>query len=76
MWRLYLIEQIQLAVKFVQSSYVPQICWSMVRNGIALAMDVGAHRRKVYDAKPSVDEELWKRAFWYVVAVVLRYAVT
>lgn len=40
----------------------------MVSNGIRLALDVGAHRRKVYDAKPTIQSELWKRAFWYVVA--------
>ncbi|ETW80752.1 hypothetical protein HETIRDRAFT_246745, partial [Heterobasidion irregulare TC 32-1] len=30
--------------------------------------DVGAHRRKVYGDRPSVEEELWKRAWWYLVA--------
>lgn len=28
-------------------------------------MDVGAHRRKVYRTKPTIEDELWKRAFWY-----------
>ncbi|THH02715.1 hypothetical protein EW145_g6716 [Phellinidium pouzarii] len=28
-------------------------------------MDVGAHRKRVYDTKPSVDNELWKRAFCF-----------
>lgn len=38
----------------------------MVGHGIRLALDVGAHRRKVYDSKPTIENELWKRAFWYV----------
>lgn len=54
----------QLAVTFVQNSSVPQACWNMIRNGIGLAMDVGAHRRKVYRTKPTIEDELWKRAFW------------
>lgn len=32
--------------------------------GVRLAQDVGAHRRKVYNAPLSVESELWKRAFW------------
>ena len=32
---------------------------------IRVAQDVGAHRRKVYNPIPSVESELWKRAFWY-----------
>jgi len=27
--------------------------------------DVGAHRRKVYGSDLTVEDELWKRAFWY-----------
>jgi hypothetical protein len=37
----------------------------MIGIGIRLAQDVGAHRRKVYQSKPSLHDELWKRAFWY-----------
>jgi hypothetical protein len=44
----------------------PQACWTIVGIGIRLAQDVGAHRRKAYGHKPTVEEELWKRAFWYV----------
>ena len=35
--------------------------------GIRMAQDIGAHRRKVYSAGPSVESELWKRAFWSVI---------
>jgi hypothetical protein len=38
----------------------------MVGIGIRLAQDVGAHRRKIYNRKPTVEDELWKRAFWWV----------
>jgi hypothetical protein len=36
----------------------------MVGMGIRLAQDVGAHRRKAYHPKWSVEDELMKRAFW------------
>lgn len=29
-----------------------------------MAQDVGAHRKKTYTSKKTVEEELWKRAFW------------
>lgn len=39
----------------------------MVGIGIRLAQDVGAHRRKANTHKLSVEDELWKRAFWSVL---------
>ncbi|KAJ4498061.1 fungal-specific transcription factor domain-containing protein [Lentinula lateritia] len=40
---------------------------TMVTVGIRKAQDVGAHRKAVYERFPTVDEELWKRAFWLLV---------
>ena len=37
----------------------------MVGIGIRLAQEVGAHRRKARDHVMTVEDELWKRAFWY-----------
>ena len=34
-----------------------------------MAQDVGAHRKKVYSVAPTVEEELWRRAFWVLVAM-------
>ena len=41
----------------------------MCGTAIRLAQDVGAHKRKSYEAKPTPEDELWKRAFWYEKAV-------
>jgi hypothetical protein len=30
-----------------------------------MAQDLGIHRKVVYSSKPNVQEEQWKRAFWY-----------
>lgn len=54
----------QLSVLYLQGTSAPQACWTIVGIGIRLAQDVGAHRRKSYDGKLSVEGELWKRAFW------------
>lgn len=45
---------------------MPQACWLIVGIGIRMAIDVGAHRRKVYGKVSSVEAELWRRAFWSV----------
>lgn len=50
---------------FLHGSSTPQASWIIIGVGIRLAQDVGAHRRKVYNqAKRTVEDELWKRAFW------------
>jgi hypothetical protein len=43
-----------------------QSAWSVVGVGIRLALDVGAHRNKMYSETPTVHDELWRRAFWYI----------
>ncbi len=53
---------------FVHGSSTPQLAWDFVGIGIRYAQDMGAHRKKVYNAVPSVEEELLKRAFWFVYA--------
>ncbi|KAF8557065.1 hypothetical protein OG21DRAFT_1435731 [Imleria badia] len=56
-----------LSVLFLHGTSAPQACWTIVGIGIRLAQDVGAHRRKSYNEAPSVEGELWKRAFWVLV---------
>ncbi|KAF8158690.1 hypothetical protein K438DRAFT_1777030 [Mycena galopus ATCC 62051] len=43
----------------------PSACWTLIGIGLRLAQDVGTHRRK--DGPPTVESELWKRAFWALV---------
>ncbi|KAF8992800.1 fungal-specific transcription factor domain-containing protein [Cyathus striatus] len=57
-----------LAVEFLSRCSEPQILWVLVGFGIRLAQDVGAHRRRVPLERLTVEEELWKRAFWVLVA--------
>ena len=55
---------------FLHGSSTPQSSWTIIGTGIRLAQDVGAHRRKVYNHnKRTVEDELWKRAFWVLVCL-------
>ncbi|KAJ8522471.1 hypothetical protein ONZ45_g984 [Pleurotus djamor] len=64
---LYELQFYTLAVLYYQGSSNPQGCWVMVGLGVRYAQEVGAHRRKVRSEKPTVHDELWKRAFWLLV---------
>ncbi|KAF9037629.1 fungal-specific transcription factor domain-containing protein [Panaeolus papilionaceus] len=66
---LYDLQFYCLAVQFLQGSSAPQSCWTMVGIGIRQAQDVGAHRRKVHNRPHTVEDELWKRAFWVLVSM-------
>ncbi|KAK2463231.1 hypothetical protein APHAL10511_004886 [Amanita phalloides] len=52
---------------FLRSSSAYAVSWLLVAVGLCKAQDVGAHRKKMYRDKPSVDGELWKRAYWLLV---------
>ncbi|KAI0930965.1 hypothetical protein AcV7_005003 [Taiwanofungus camphoratus] len=67
--RLYDLQIYCLSPIFMLGTSAPQTCWTIIGVGARLAQDVGAHRRKVYNARPTVEDELWKRAFWVLVAM-------
>jgi len=41
--------------------------WTFNSFGLLKAQDVGAHLKSVYVGTPTVEQELWKRAFWNLV---------
>ncbi|KAI0720409.1 hypothetical protein C8Q72DRAFT_862307 [Fomitopsis betulina] len=63
--RLYDLQVYCLTAIFLQGSSAPQASWTLIGVGIRMAQDVGAHRKKVYNARSTVEEELWKRAFCF-----------
>ncbi|OSC97677.1 hypothetical protein PYCCODRAFT_1376657 [Trametes coccinea BRFM310] len=67
--RLYDLQIYALTAQFLQGTSAPQACWTIIGIGIRMAQDVGAHRKKVYSPKPTMEEELWRRAFWCLVAM-------
>ncbi|KAJ7141767.1 fungal-specific transcription factor domain-containing protein [Mycena crocata] len=64
---LYDLQYYCLAVQFLEGSSAPQACWTLIGVGLRLAQDVGAHRRTMRVEQPTVERELWKRAFWVLV---------
>ncbi|KAF5359371.1 hypothetical protein D9756_003609 [Leucocoprinus leucothites] len=69
--QLYDLQFYSLSVLFLQGSSAPQACWAMVGVGIRLAQDVGAHRKRKTADPMTVEDELWKRAFWYDILLGL-----
>ena len=51
---------------FLDATTVPQTTWTVIGAGVRAALEVGVHRKKMYASTPNVEEELWRRAFWYV----------
>ncbi|CAA7269970.1 unnamed protein product [Cyclocybe aegerita] len=64
---LYDLQQSCLVVLFLQSSSAPQAVWTMVGIALRLAQDVGVHRRR--SSQPTAENELWKRAFWFLICI-------
>ncbi|KAF8604607.1 hypothetical protein BDV93DRAFT_522316 [Ceratobasidium sp. AG-I] len=66
--KLFDLQIMVLAVMFLQGTSAPHSAWTVAGIGIRIAQDVGAHRRKVYrGGQGSIEDELWKRAFWILV---------
>ncbi|KAJ7702821.1 fungal-specific transcription factor domain-containing protein [Mycena rosella] len=62
----YHLQYYCLAVFFLEFS-TPTPCWTLIGLGIRLAHEVGAHRARTPGSPPTVESELWKRAFWVIV---------
>jgi hypothetical protein len=68
------LKLLQLGCAYLEGTSMPQACWTLCGTAIRLAQDVGAHRKKAYQSTPTVEDELWKRAFWLVFfSSCLRY---
>lgn len=55
---------LKLLAHYLHESSAPHASWPIVGVGLRFAVSLGAHRRKAYDAGPSVELEQMKRAFW------------
>ncbi|KAJ7703127.1 fungal-specific transcription factor domain-containing protein [Mycena rosella] len=62
------IQTFSLLALFLRGTVNHPAAWMFISLGLRKAQDVGAHRKKVYGDTPSLDAELWKRAFWCLVA--------
>ncbi|KAI0334626.1 hypothetical protein GY45DRAFT_1318227 [Cubamyces sp. BRFM 1775] len=61
---LYDLQICAMMTMFMHTTTMPQSSWAVIGVGLRKALDVGAHRKSMYRAKPTVEDELWRRAFW------------
>ncbi|KAF8727581.1 hypothetical protein AX14_007261 [Amanita brunnescens Koide BX004] len=65
---LYELQMISLLMLFGKSAARPQGIWVHIGLGLKLAQEIGVHRRRPRsDKPPTVEDELWKRAFWVLL---------
>ncbi|KZV68284.1 hypothetical protein PENSPDRAFT_610193 [Peniophora sp. CONT] len=61
--QLHLLQVMCLATLY--ASHVSQThAWMYTGAGIRFALDLGAHKRRAYNTKPTLEDEMYKRAFW------------
>ncbi|OBZ67272.1 putative transcriptional regulatory protein C3C7.04 [Grifola frondosa] len=65
---LFEVQTFALIGQYLRGTVAQYGSWFYLSVGIRKAQDVGAHRRKIYGRKPTTEEELWKRAYWHLVA--------
>ncbi|KAG6841882.1 hypothetical protein C0991_005612 [Blastosporella zonata] len=70
---LFEVQSFSLFATYLRDSAHRPLTWILVGIAIRKAQDVGLHRKRVYhgqqDGKPTVDSELWKRAFWCLLVL-------
>ncbi|KAI9569698.1 fungal-specific transcription factor domain-containing protein [Boletus coccyginus] len=64
---LFEVQTMGLFGMFLRGTTFHPASWLFNGVGLRKAQDVGAHRKKIYGDKPSIEGELWKRAFWVLV---------
>ncbi|KAJ7114590.1 fungal-specific transcription factor domain-containing protein [Mycena crocata] len=72
-WRdipsLYEFQLYCLAGLYVHGTSSPQGSWLYLGLGIRFIQDRGEHRRKREDDQPTIEGELWNRAFWCLLTL-------
>ncbi|KIY73718.1 hypothetical protein CYLTODRAFT_365239 [Cylindrobasidium torrendii FP15055 ss-10] len=75
---LYQMQLYPLMCVFQFGGATPEPAWTLAGQGIKLAQDVGAHRRRPFDPETwHVEDEMLKRTFWAMVIIdILTSAIT
>ena len=53
----------KLSAQFLESYSPPETPWLIIGTGLRIMQNSGVHR-KSFSKRHSLEEELWKRAFW------------
>ncbi|KAG8954208.1 hypothetical protein FRC04_000429 [Tulasnella sp. 424] len=54
---------------YLYGTSAPHSAWLITGIGLRFAQDIGAHREKVYGPDHPFENQIWKRAFWSLVAL-------
>ncbi|KAG5717487.1 hypothetical protein E4T56_gene4849 [Termitomyces sp. T112] len=66
---LFELQSFSLFATYLRDSAHRPLAWTLVGNALRKAQDVGIHKKRVYGREPTVDSELWKRAFWCLIVL-------
>ncbi|THU78289.1 hypothetical protein K435DRAFT_973589 [Dendrothele bispora CBS 962.96] len=70
---LYHLQMLILSILYLKSVTArPSAGWVLTGIAMRIAQERGVHRRPTDDSKPTVERELWKRAFWMLVVIDTR----
>ncbi|KAI0744940.1 fungal-specific transcription factor domain-containing protein [Earliella scabrosa] len=58
-----------LLAAYLTGSSSGQGDWTTLSLGLRMALDLGLHRKKTYSSIPATEQELWRRAFWILLAM-------
>lgn len=64
---LYDLQKICLASVYLFGTSSPTEIWNLAGIGLRFAQERGVHRQKTSDHAWTLEDELWKRAFWMIV---------
>ncbi|KAG8988538.1 hypothetical protein FRB90_002686 [Tulasnella sp. 427] len=63
------LQSTALSTLYLYGTSAPHSSWLISGIGLRFAQDIGAHREKVYGPDHPFENQLWKRAFWSLVAL-------
>ncbi|EIW58872.1 uncharacterized protein TRAVEDRAFT_48013 [Trametes versicolor FP-101664 SS1] len=63
------IQTLVLLSQYLRGTVAADAAWFWLSAGLMKTQDMGLHRRQTYGRTPTVEDELWKRAYWHLVAL-------
>ncbi|KIO34337.1 hypothetical protein M407DRAFT_16870 [Tulasnella calospora MUT 4182] len=63
------LQSTALSAIYLYGTSAPHSSWLITGIGLRFAQDIGAHREKVYGPEHPFENQMWKRAFWSLVAL-------
>lgn len=62
-----MVPSYQLSGIYLVGTGMTPAAWNMLGIGIRIGLERGLHRRRRGERKPTFEDELYKRTFWFVV---------